>query len=78
MSKAQAGDRVRMTGAMPGDPDPIPVGTEGTVVEVMNVGTPIEQIHVDWDIERSLLLLPTDPFDVVDHENTIEDKEISK
>ena len=59
------GDRVRMTGRMPQDPDPIPVGQEGTVQEL--VGTPrYPQIDVKWDSGRTLYLLPSDPFRVVE------------
>lgn len=61
------GDRVEMTGIMPNDPDPIPVGMRGTVIEVVRS---VDQIWVDWDVDsegrkRSLNLLPTDPFRVV-------------
>lgn len=60
------GDRIRMTGLMPDDPCPIPVGTEGTVREV----NPYffegrQQIYVDWDDNRSLILLSTDPYEVI-------------
>jgi|SoiMethySBSTD1v2_1073268.scaffolds.fasta_scaffold08041_17 hypothetical protein len=61
------GDRVRMTGLMPGDPDPIPVGLEGTVVDS---NPDVDQIYVEWDPDaqgrvRSLILLTTDPFVVL-------------
>lgn len=48
------------------DPDPIPVGTEGTVTGVWGEGK-MEQIGVEWDIQpsRSLMLLPRDPFTVL-------------
>ena len=58
----RVGDRVRITGIMR-DPDPIPVGAEGTVDYIHN--GPIPQIGVDWDNGRALLLLPHDPFTVV-------------
>lgn len=58
------GDRVRMTGRMPDDPDPIPVGTEGTVRELTGTAR-FPQIDVDWDNGRSLFLLPTDPYRIV-------------
>jgi hypothetical protein len=64
------GTRVRITGVM-NDPAPLPLGLEGTVTTVMNQGTSIEQIAVDWDLiegdhrPRSLMLLRGDPFEVV-------------
>ena len=67
MTVVKRGDRVRVTGVMPNDPDPIPEGTEGVVYNVMNQSTPLEQIGVDWEIDppRSLFLLPNDPFEIV-------------
>ena len=68
----QRGDRVRITGIMPNEPAPLRVGLEGTVTTVMNPGTSIEQIVVDWDLSegetrpRSLMLLPSDPFEKVE------------
>ncbi|QNJ55999.1 hypothetical protein SEA_RASPUTIA_109 [Microbacterium phage Rasputia] len=65
------GQRVRITGTLPGDPAPLPIGLEGTVINVMNASTPIEQIDVDWDLvegedrPRNLFLLRTDPFEIV-------------
>lgn len=64
----KTGDRVRVTGVMPNDPDPIPVGTTGTVTGVgdrLFRDSPT-QIFVDWDIKRSLILLDSDPFEVVE------------
>ena len=63
----KVGDRVEMIGVMPDDPDPIPVGTRGTVEEIPP-GT--GQIWVDWDPDaegrkRSLVLLVGDPYRVV-------------
>jgi len=56
------GDRVRMVGLMPDDPDPIEVGTEGTVTGIGgSIGGRV-QIFVEWDTSRSLILLDTDPF----------------
>lgn len=64
MSSLKPGDRVRMTGLMPDDPCPIPVGEEGEVVAL--VGTEqFPQIDVKWDSGRTLFLLPTDPFEVI-------------
>lgn len=48
---------------MLGDPDPIAVGTTGTVTAVhADVG----QILVDWDAPRSLILLTDDPFEILE------------
>ncbi|QGZ16762.1 hypothetical protein PBI_DEWDROP_115 [Microbacterium phage Dewdrop] len=71
MAVLKRGDRVKITGILPNDPAPLPIGLEGTVSNVMNQSTSIEQIQVDWDLwegedrPRSLMLLPTDPFEVV-------------
>ena len=54
-----------MVGAMPGDPDPVAVGTEGTVTRVSGRGRTVEQIDVAWDNGRRLMLLPEDPFIIV-------------
>lgn len=58
----QPDDRIRVTGVMPEDPEPIPVGEEGTVTDVQ---PEVGQIHVDWDSGRRLILLTTDPFEIV-------------
>lgn len=66
------GDRIVMTGEMESDPNPIPVGTKGTVTHV-NVQPGLTfrdpewaQISVDWDSGRTLMLLNTDSFAVVE------------
>lgn len=59
------GDRVRLTGPMKDDPDPIPVGSEGTVGRVT-----LFQIDVDWDNGRQLFLLPEDSFVVLPKESS--------
>lgn len=41
----QPGDRVQITGTMPGDPDPLPIGTTGTVVRVNRSA---QQADVNW------------------------------
>lgn len=48
------------------DPDPLPVGSRGTVREVRPIGAGY-QVDVDWDpgVDRSLMLLSTDPWEVV-------------
>lgn len=60
------GDRVRVTGILPNDPAPLPVGATGTVTQVTDVLQPA-QIQVDWDpgVGRTLSLLATDPFEVL-------------
>lgn len=59
------GARVRATGLMD-DPDPIPVGNTGTVRWATE-----HQIKVDWDEgDRALMLLPTDPFEVLPADHT--------
>jgi hypothetical protein len=49
------------------DPDPLPVGAEGTV-DWVDRWTSIytEQIGVQWDNGRSLVLLGSDPFAVIE------------
>lgn len=55
------GMRVRVTGVMPDDPNPLPVGTEGTVHHG-NGG----QIWVKWDNGSTLaLLVGRDPYEVL-------------
>jgi len=48
----EVGTRIRLT-RMNNDPDPIPVGSEGTVT-----GGNGSQMYVDWDCGRSLILIP--------------------
>jgi hypothetical protein len=60
------GDRVRVTGVMQDEPDPIPVGTEGTVNWIGQwVNEYTEQIGVKWDDGRRLILLSCDPYTIV-------------
>ncbi|MGF6884971.1 hypothetical protein ABIA39_003454 [Nocardia sp. GAS34] len=58
-----SGDRVRITGRLD-DPLPLEIGEEGTVTAVVahSWGT---QIFVSWDSGRHLILVETDPFDVL-------------
>lgn len=58
----QPGDRVQITGVMPGDPDALSVGSTGTVVRVNHSA---QQADVKWDSGRSLFLLDVDPFEVI-------------
>lgn len=55
----KAGDRIRLV-SMTDDPDPIPVGSVGTIVGIYP-HSDWTQIDVDWDIGRSLMLsIPPD------------------
>jgi hypothetical protein len=60
------GDRVRITGWM-NDPDPLPVGAAGAV-DWVDRWTSIytERIGVQWDNGRSLVLLGSDSFAVIE------------
>ena len=66
------GDRIRLI-AMPDDPDPIPPGTNGTVVSVQQIDHGRDawhQIDVAWDNGRSLMLtLPPDQFSILIADN---------
>lgn len=65
-ARPRVGDRVRLTGVMD-DPDPIPVGSEGTV-DWVNTWTDVltRQFSVDWDgSSRKLMLLDCDPYRIV-------------
>lgn len=68
-ARPNPGDRVRITGVMPDDPDPLPVGLEGTVTDVTPEHHTFQQYTVDWDHDgerkRNLMLLPHDPFTIV-------------
>lgn len=56
----QRGDRIEMVHM--DDPDPIPQGTEGTVMNVVNFGM-TANIEVRWDNGRTLsLVYPDDAF----------------
>lgn len=64
----EVGDRIQLI-IMPDDPDPIPPGTQGTIVEIvsLHMGIPRQvQVEVDWDIKRSLaLVIPPDRIKVL-------------
>ena len=64
-AKIRTGDRIRLL-SMPDDPDPIPVGSTGTIVSVTE--GPLGQVHVNWDDNnRSLSLIPgVDRFEVIE------------
>ena len=60
--RPSVGDRVRVVGQMD-DPDPLPIGLEGTVTYVTPAGWLHQQYQVNWDgSRRTLMLLPHDPF----------------
>ncbi len=66
MKNVKAGDRIRLI-HMPDDPDPIPAGSEGLVIDVTD--GPLAQITVDWiGMNRTLTLIPgVDRFEIIDH-----------
>lgn len=64
--KPEVGDRIRITGVMRNEPNPIPVGTEGTVTWVGQWTSELtRQIGADWDNGSRLLLLDIDPYEIV-------------
>lgn len=66
------GDRIRLI-SMPSDPDPIPVGSTGTVLAVTS-GL-LAQIQVRWNAphsHRSLALIPgVDLFEITGHSDLV-------
>jgi hypothetical protein len=59
------GKRIRLI-AMPKDPDPIPLGSEGVITGVTDIGQST-QIDVKWDSGRTLMLcVPPDIFWVLE------------
>jgi hypothetical protein len=65
MIQVKPGSRIRLL-AMPDDPDPIPAGSEGVVIEVTD--GPLAQIVVEWiGLNRSLALVPgVDVFEIIE------------
>jgi hypothetical protein len=64
-TKLKKGDRIRLV-SMPQDPNPIPIGSLGTVVAVHEYRD-WTQVDVDWDNGRSLMLtLPEDRVAMVE------------
>jgi hypothetical protein len=58
------GDRIRLV-SMPQDPDPIPVGSLGTVIDVYD-HCGWTQVDVDWDNGRALMLtMPDDCVEII-------------
>ncbi len=74
MQSLEIGQRIRLI-EMPDDPDPIPPGSEGTIMGVRDLCTPTDgyysryreaQIDVDWDSGRTLMLIyPKDRFEII-------------
>ncbi len=68
MFHGKTGDRVRLI-SMPDDPDPIPPGTEGTVVSVQDLSFIKKgetQVLVKWDNGRNLsCICPPDQLAVI-------------
>lgn len=55
------GTRIEITGRMPDEPDPVPIGSTGTVT-----GGNGGQLFVDWDDGRRLIVLvDRDPYRVI-------------
>ncbi len=76
MATVRKGDRIRLI-EMPNDPDPIPAGSEGVVIEVTE--GPLAQIVVEWiGLTRSLSLVPgVDVFEIVESDGVESDGEDS-
>jgi hypothetical protein len=66
IAELNAGDRIRITGILPHDPAPLEIGEEGTVTAIYNPGDFYEQVHVKWDSGRTPMLVPGDPFEVIE------------
>ncbi len=63
--RLKKGDRIRLV-SMPQDPDPIPVGSLGTVVAVRDQRE-WTQVDIDWDNGRTLMLtIPDDCVSIVE------------
>jgi len=60
----KTGDRIRLI-SMPEDPDPVPVGTLGVVLRVIDYRE-WQQVEVAWDNGRKLMLsLPEDCIELL-------------
>lgn len=56
MPTTKIGDRIELL-EMPDDPDPVPVGTQGTVMFIFGTETLNPQYDVRWDNGRTLMLI---------------------
>lgn len=64
-TELKQGDRIRLV-SMPQDPDPVPVGSLGTVV-VIHDHRDWTQVEIAWDNGRTLMLtLPDDCVVIID------------
>ncbi len=64
MVQLKLGDHIRLI-SMPMDPDPIPVGSLGTVLRIHAHGD-WSQVEVAWDNGRTLMLtVPPDQIEIV-------------
>jgi len=60
----KTGDRIRLI-SMPGDPNPLPAGSLGVVLRVIDHGD-WQQVEVAWDNGRKLMLaMPEDCVEVL-------------
>lgn len=60
----KVGDKVKLL-KMDNDPNPIPIGTTGTITNINEVSKNFTQVSVDWDNGRSLMLcLPEDQIEI--------------
>jgi len=62
-TQLKQGDRIRLV-SMPQDPDPIPVGSLGTVITVYDHREWM-QVDVDWDNGRTIMLTMPDDCVVI-------------
>ena len=59
------GDRIELVSLMADDPDPIPVGSQGVITWIGDLGDYV-QIGVEWDSGRTLgLVCPPDRYRVL-------------
>ena len=61
MKQVYPGDLIMLTGIMPKDPAPLPIGQLGVIQDVKCVGDFV-QYEVIWESNSGLFLLSDDPF----------------